>query len=96
MLNAFSKNLIPINKFSGIGLHSGKISRVKIIPAEENTGIVFKRVDLDDRNLIEANYKNVSSAVLCTTIKNEYGIKSFKHRTLDGSILHGGNRQCYC
>ena len=63
MLNAFQKTLSQSISFQGIGLHSGKISRVKIIPAEENTGIVFKRVDLDDRNLIEANYKNVSSAV---------------------------------
>ena len=75
MLNAFQKTLSQSINFEGIGLHSGKISKVKILPAEENSGIVFKRIDLDNKNLIEANYKNVSSAVLCTTIRNEYGIK---------------------
>ena len=61
--------------FEGIGLHSGKKSRIKIKPAEANTGIVFKRVDLKQDNLIIANYKNVSSARLCTTLENKQGVK---------------------
>ncbi len=61
--------------FEGIGLHTGKTSKIKVIPGEENLGIVFKRIDLKDNNTILANFKNVSSAKLCTTIKNEYGVK---------------------
>jgi len=61
--------------FEGIGLHSGKKSRIKIKPAEASTGIVFKRVDLKQDNLIIANYKNVSSARLCTTLENKQGVK---------------------
>ena len=49
--------------------------KVDILPAEANKGIVFKRVDLIKNNLIKANYKNVSSAKLCTTLENRYGIK---------------------
>ena len=60
--------------FEGIGLHSGKFSKVKVLPAKENSGIVFKRVDLNN-NLIKANFANVSSAVLCTTIENKHGAK---------------------
>ena len=41
----------------------------------KNLGIVFKRIDLKDNNTILANFKNVSSAKLCTTIRNEYGVK---------------------
>ena len=35
-------------KFEGIGLHSGLNSEIKILPAEPNSGIVFKRVDLEN------------------------------------------------
>ena len=59
---------IPVS-FKGIGLHSGKPSIIKILPAEADKGIVFKRVDLKDKNLISANYLNVTSAILCTTLK---------------------------
>ena len=61
--------------FSGKGLHTGKISNISIFPGKVNTGIVFKRIDLKDNNIILANYKNVSSAKLCTTLQNEFGVK---------------------
>ena len=44
-------------------------------PDEVNAGIRFKRTDVDsDKNIIEASYKNVSSPILCTKIKNSYGV----------------------
>ncbi len=59
----------------GIGLHNGKEVNLCIKPAEVNTGIIFKRTDVDnDKNIVEANYKNVSSPILCTKIINSYGI----------------------
>ena len=64
----------PIS-FEGIGLHSGKNSKVTIIPGEVNQGIVFKRTDLQSKNLVKANYKNVTSAKLCTTLENNDGVK---------------------
>ena len=30
-------------KFSGIGLHTGKFSNIKLIPVKHNTGIIFKK-----------------------------------------------------
>ena len=65
-----SKNI----NFEGVGLHSGVTTMVKLLPAGENTGIVFKRVDLKNNNEIKANYKNVSSAKLCTTLTNSWGV----------------------
>jgi UDP-3-O-[3-hydroxymyristoyl] N-acetylglucosamine deacetylase len=62
----------PIS-FEGVGLHSGLVSKVRVLPAEDNQGILFKRIDLKDNNLIEANFKNVSSAKLCTNLTNSYG-----------------------
>ena len=48
---------------------------MKLIPADEDTGIVFKRVDLKKNNVIKANFANVSSAKLCTTLENNFGAK---------------------
>ena len=75
MISIFQKTLQDKVSFSGIGLHSGKISKINILPAKEDEGIVFKRVDLNKNNLIEANFANVSSAILCTTLENKHGIK---------------------
>ena len=75
MENVYQKTLSKKVSFEGIGLHSGKSAKIDILPAEVNKGIVFKRVDLIKNNLIKANYKNVSSAKLCTTLENRYGIK---------------------
>ena len=69
-------NQKTINKdltFKGIGLHSGLIVNMTIKPAEPNSGIIFKRIDLKKNNVIVPNIFNVSSAVFCTTISNESG-----------------------
>ena len=75
MISIFQKTLQNKVSFSGVGLHSGKISKINILPAKEDEGIVFKRVDLNKNNFIKANFANVSSTILCTTLENKYGIK---------------------
>ena len=67
--------------FKGIGLHSGLEATMTIKPAEPNSGIVFKRIDLRENNIIIPNIFNVSSAVFCTTISNEAGasISTIEH-----------------
>ena len=61
--------------FEGVGLHTGINSKVTIKPSPPNTGIVFRRIDLKKNNLVYPNIFNVSNAVLCTTISNEYDVK---------------------
>ena len=61
-------------KFEGVGLHTGKEVSIKVCPSEPNTGIVFKRIDLDKNNIVLPNIFNVTNATLCTTISNEYGV----------------------
>ena len=75
MLEIHQKTLSKPVSFEGIGLHTGKKSFVKVLPAEENNGITFKRTDLENNNLIKADFLNVSSARLCTTLENNYGVK---------------------
>ena len=61
-------------KINGVGLHGGKKVELKIKPAEPNTGIIFKRVDLKNNNYVVPGVYNVSSASFCTTISNENGV----------------------
>ena len=61
--------------FSGISLHSGLVVNVCIKPASANYGIVFKRVDIKNNNLVYPSFMNVTNTSLNTTIENEYGIK---------------------
>ena len=74
MLSPFQKTILKEVTFKGIGLHSGLNAEVKVIPATENYGIIFKRTDLDKNNIIKSNFKNVSSAKLCTTLQNESNV----------------------
>ena len=75
MLPIFQKTLSRKVSFAGISLHSGLKTSINLKPANENTGIVFKRIDVDKNNLIEANFQNVVPSKLCTTLKNKFGIK---------------------
>lgn len=61
---------------SGVGLHSGVDIFLTLCPAPCDSGIVFKRVDVDaDKSEIKAHYKNVVATNLGTTIANEFGVK---------------------
>ena len=81
------KNLI---EFTGIGLHSGKTVKLSIKPAEPNTGIIFKRTDLNSNNTIFPNFKNVSNTSLNTTISNEHGAKVSTIEHLMAALLGVG------
>ena len=61
--------------FNGVALHSGLVVNVCLAPAAPNSGIIFKRVDLNDNNLVYPNFMNVTNTSLNTTIENEFGVK---------------------
>ena len=73
--------------FSGIGLHSGVKVDICIHPSSPDSGIVFKRVDLEKNNLIYPNFLNVSSTSLNTTIENEHGVKVSTIEHLMGALF---------
>ena len=74
----------------GVGLHSGLEANLTIKPGAPNSGIIFKRVDIKQNNFIIPNIFNVSSAVFCTTISNEYGIKVSTIEHLMGALYGMG------
>ena len=74
-------------KFTGIGLHSGQIVNISIKPSEPNTGIIFKRVDLKNNNLIFPSFANVTNTSLNTTISNDFGVKVSTIEHLMGALF---------
>ena len=73
--------------FSGVALHTGLDVNVCIKPADPNFGIVFKRVDLNENNLIYPNFMNVTNTSLNTTIENEFGVKISTIEHLMGALF---------
>jgi len=75
MQNCVQKTLKEPIEFEGVGLHNGVKVNLCLKPTEVNSGIKFKRTDVDNtKNIIEASYKNISSTILCAKIKNSYGV----------------------
>ena len=73
-MSSLQKTIKEPIEFEGVGLHSGVKVKLCLKPAEVNFGIKFKRTDVSVNNIIDASYKNVSSAILCTKIENSFGV----------------------
>ena len=73
--------------FNGVALHSGLNVNVCIKPAKINFGIVFKRVDLKENNLVYPNFMNVTNTSLNTTVENEFGTKVSTIEHLMGALF---------
>jgi len=71
----------------GIGLHTGEPVNIKINPAEPNTGIIFKRTDLNNNNYIIPSVFNVTNTSFCTTVSNEFGVKVSTVEHLMGALF---------
>ena len=61
-------------ELTGVGLHNGVDVNLTIKPSKPDTGISFKRIDVDSDNTVNANFKNVVEPILCTKLKNQNGI----------------------
>ena len=81
------KNTIQLE---GVGLHSGKFAKLIIKPAPPNNGIIFIRKDLKKDNVIYPHVNNVSNAMLCTTVSNEFNAKVSTIEHLMGAFYGTG------
>jgi UDP-3-O-[3-hydroxymyristoyl] N-acetylglucosamine deacetylase len=70
----------------GVGLHTGLTCNLVIKPANPNSGIVFKRVDVKENNIVIPNFSNVSNTSLNTTISNHHGVKVSTIEHLMGAL----------
>jgi len=73
--------------FSGTALHSGLNVNICVKPAEPNFGIVFKRIDVENNNMVYPNFMNVTNTSLNTTIENEFGVKVSTIEHLMGALF---------
>ena len=87
-MSIFKQKTISKNiNFEGVGLHSGKKVSMTLKPSSPNSGIIFKRTDLKNNNEIVPDVFNVSSAVLCTTVSNQFGAKVSTIEHLMGALF---------
>jgi len=76
----FQQTIAKEVSLKGVGLHTGKKVTINFKPAPENFGYVFKRIDLPDQPLIEANIKYISDTQRGTKLeKNNVGICTTEH-----------------
>lgn len=74
------RTLRKVIQATGVGLHSGKKGLLTLKPAPINTGIVFRRTDLDPTVEIPAIYDNVSDTMLCTSLShNQVKVATVEH-----------------
>ena len=65
---------------TGVGLHTGKKVLLTLRPAAPNSGIIFRRVDLDPAVEIPARAENVSDTKLSTTLSaNGASVSTVEH-----------------
>ena len=79
MIN-FQRTINEKGNLEGIGLHTGKKSKLKFVPAVINHGIKFQRIDLDEMPIIDADVNNVIAVERGTTIKqNDATVSTVEH-----------------
>ena len=68
------RTLKSVIRATGVGLHSGEKVEMTLRPAQPNTGIVFRRLDLPQPADVRAGAYNVGDTRLCSTLE-EGGVK---------------------
>jgi UDP-3-O-[3-hydroxymyristoyl] N-acetylglucosamine deacetylase/3-hydroxyacyl-[acyl-carrier-protein] dehydratase len=81
--------------YAGIGLHSGNRVNMTFLPAPANTGIRFRRIDLEGKPEIEARIENVGETNRSTTLTKgnlkvqtvEHVLSAFAGLNVDNAII---------
>ena len=75
----------------GVGVHTGILSTLTLLPAPEGTGVVFRRTDHPGiAGVVPARYDRVTDTRLGTTIGNVYGVKIHTVEHLMAAIVGCG------
>ena len=75
-------------EFTGLGLHTGESAHLRILPAPPDTGLVFRRVDLDNFE-IEAIVNNVARVAYATTLMKQGVLISTVEHLLSSLYIFG-------
>ena len=60
---------------TGVGLHTGKKVTLTLRPAPENTGVIYRRTDLNPYVDFPVDAKSVRDTMLCTCLVNEDNVR---------------------
>jgi len=69
------RTLKEIVKTTGVGLHSGRKVTLTLRPAAANTGIIYRRTDLEPAVDFPADPASVRDTMLCTALVNDEGVR---------------------
>lgn len=69
------RTLKRIVKATGVGLHTGKKVTLTLCPAPANTGVIYRRTDLNPPVDFPADPWSVRDTMLCTCLVNEHDVR---------------------
>jgi len=69
------RTLKRIVQATGVGLHTGKKVQLTLRPASANTGVIYRRTDLNPPVDFPADAKSVRDTMLCTCLVNEHDVR---------------------
>ncbi|WP_025524272.1 UDP-3-O-acyl-N-acetylglucosamine deacetylase, partial [Vibrio parahaemolyticus] len=69
------RTLKEIVKTTGVGLHSGRKVTLTLRPAAANTGIIYRRTDVNPPVDFPADPASVRDTMLCTALVNDEGVR---------------------
>lgn len=69
------RTLKRIVQATGVGLHTGKKVTLTMRPAAANTGVIYRRTDLNPPVDFPADAKSVRDTMLCTCLVNEHDVR---------------------
>ena len=69
------RTLKSIVQMTGVGLHSGRKVTLTLRPAAANTGVIYRRTDLNPPVDFPADPESVRDTVLCTALVNDEGVR---------------------
>ncbi len=82
ILHSQTQTLAAEISLSGVGLHSGVITNVRLLPANVGEGRYFVRVDLPTKPIIKADVASVRKTQLSTELSNDdedTGVRTVEH-----------------
>jgi len=78
-LNWQTTILRPVS-YEGLGLHTGKLSCVTMLPASQDTGVCFERCDLSEPQIVPATVANIGGSLRATDLEcNGVSVRTVEH-----------------
>ena len=69
------RTLKEIVKTTGVGLHSGRKVTLTLRPAAANTGVIYRRTDVNPPVDFPVDAQSVRDTMLCTALVNDEGVR---------------------